>query len=146
MQAVSGRSMIITGVLALALSIVRPLSARADAVVDYSLPQTYSTALRLLRVDLNYEVTEKDEQAAYLLFRYRVPGEKRVVDGALELVEVDKHIKISVKITKMPEIHEQLLRDALLRKLREDYGSPRPPRRSSPPSKDAGADASAHGS
>jgi len=137
--------MIITGVVALALSFARPLAARADAVVDYSLPQTYSTALRLLRVDLNYEVTEKDEQAAYLLFRYQVPGEKRLVDGALELVEVDKHVKISVKIPKMPEIHEQLLRDGLLRKLREDYGSPHPSRRSPPPPKDARADASAHG-
>ena len=69
--------------------------ARADADTYYSLSQAFGTALRYLRVDLGFEVTEKDPEAAYLLFKYRVPGDpKREVAGAIELVKIDKRVRI----------------------------------------------------
>ena len=40
--------------------------ARVEAEAHYSKAQTYSAALRYLRVDLGYEVMEKDADAAYL--------------------------------------------------------------------------------
>lgn len=102
--------------------------ARADADTYYSLAQTFGAALRYLRVDLGFEVTEKDPDAAYLLFRYRVPGDpKREVAGAIELVKVDKRVRIFVKIPQMPQFHEQLLRDGLLKKLVQEYGEPARP-------------------
>lgn len=103
----------------------QPAKARADADTHYSLSQTFGAALRYLRVDLGFEVTEKDPEAAYLLFKYRVPGEpKREVPGALELVRLDKKVRIFVKIPQMPVLHEQLLRDGLLKKLAQEYGEP----------------------
>ncbi len=120
----------------------RPATARADADTHYSLAQTFGAALRYLRVDLGYEVTEKDPEAAYLLFKYRVPGEpKREVPGALELVKLDKKVRIFVKIPQMPVLHEQLLRDGLLRKLAQEYGeigrpNPEKPKNNAP---DAGS-------
>lgn len=107
----------------------RPATARADGDTHCSLSQTFGAALRYLRVDLGFEVTEKDPEAAYLLFRYRVPGEpKREVPGALELVKIEKKVRIFVKIPQMPVLHEQLLRDGLLRKLAQEYGEiARPP-------------------
>jgi hypothetical protein len=101
----------------------RTATARADADTHYSLSQTFGAALRYLRVDLGFEVIEKDPEAAYLLFRYRVPGDpKREVPGAIEFVKVEKKVRIFVKIPQMPVLHEQLLRDGLLRKLAQDYG------------------------
>lgn len=97
--------------------------ARADADTYYSLGQTFGAALRYLRVDLGFEVTEKDPESAYLLFKYRVPGDpKREVPGAIELVKVDKKVRIFVKIPQMPTLHEQMLRDGLLKKLVQDFG------------------------
>lgn len=116
--------------------------ARADGDTYCSLPQTFGAALRYLRVDLGLEVTEKDADAAYLLFRYRVPGEpKREVPGAIEFVRLDKKVRIFVKIPQMPVLHEQLLRDGLLKKLAQEYGdvgriSPEKPKNSNP---DAGS-------
>jgi len=94
-------------------------------------------------VDLGFEVTEKDSEAAYLLFKYRMPGDpKREVPGAIELVKIDKRVRIFVKIPQMPQLHEQLLRDGLLRKLAQEYGEvarpgPEKPKVSAP---DAGSD------
>lgn len=103
-------------------------TAKAAAQSPYSLKQTFGTTLRLLRVDLGLEVTEKDEEAAYLLFRYRADNDpKRVVEGAVELVALEHDVRVVVRIPALPEAHERLLRDKLVKKLREDYGEP--PRR-----------------
>jgi hypothetical protein len=122
-----------------------PALARADADTYCTLPQAFGAALRYLRVDLGFEVTEKDSEAAYLLFKYRVPGDpKREVSGAIELVKIDKRVRILVKIPQMPQMHEQLMRDGLLRKLAQEYGeavrpAPEKPKSTGP---DAGADSS----
>ena len=119
--------------------------ARADADTYYSLSQAFGTALRYLRVDLRFEVTEKDPEAAYLLFKYRVPGDpKREVAGAIELVKIDKRVRIFVKIPQMPQLHEQLLRDGLLRKLMQEFGEVAhpPPEKPKGAAPDAGSDSS----
>jgi hypothetical protein len=110
---------------ALFVTAAAPANAKAVAASPYSLQQTYGTALRLLRVDLGLEVTEKDEQAAYLLFQYRSSDDpKRVVAGAVELIALETEVRVVVKIPAIPEAHERLLRDRLVKKLREDYGEP----------------------
>lgn len=121
------------------------VQARAEADTYFTLSQAFGAALRYLRVDLGYEVTEKDPEAAYLLFKYRVPGDpKRDVAGAIELVKVDKKVRIYVKIPQMPQWHEQMLRDGLLKKLTQEYGDPAHPGGEKPKGvvPDAGSDAS----
>ena len=125
----------------------RTARARADADCYYTLPQVFGAALRYLRVDLGYEVLEKDPDAAYLLFRYRVPGDpKREVGGSVEIVRAERKVRIFVKIPQMPQLHEQLLRDGLLKKLAQEYGEPaRPaPEKPKPAAPDAGADGIPH--
>ncbi len=129
------------------LIIASTAKARAEADCAYSLPQVFGSALRYLRVDLGYDVTEKDPDAAYLLFRYRVPGDsKREVPGAIEIVKLDRKVRIFVKVPQMPQLHEQLLRDGLLKKMYQEYGEPSRPSTEKPkPSQpDAGADSSPH--
>lgn len=110
-------------------------SARVEGESLYTLAQTYSGALRYLRVDLGYEVTEKDPDAAYLLFRYSDAARaKRVTNGSIELVETDDRIRIFVHIPSMPGYYETMLRDGLLKKLKNEYGEP--PGREPPPKKD----------
>lgn len=122
--------------LALALAcfcLSGPARARVEAGSSYTKAQTFSGALRLLRVDRGYEVVEKDVDAAYVLFRYPLPGQKELANGALEVVETTAGVKVFVQLTRMPAYHETLLRDALLKKLREDYGPPPP--KAAPPAK-----------
>jgi len=108
-----------------------PLLAKAEATSPYTLGQTYGATLRMLRVDLGLEIIEKDPDASYILFRYRLLEDpKRVVDGAIELVELADRVKIVVKLHQLPESHERVLRDRLVKKLRDDYGEP--PKRRAP--------------
>jgi hypothetical protein len=121
-------------------------AARVEGSSEYSKAQTYSGALRYLRVDLGYEVTEKDPESAYLVFRYQPPGQPKGegVTGTLEIVDSGEHVRVFVRIPRMPEYHEVVLRDGLLRKLRDEYGPPVPRKPDKPDDKtppgDAGTD------
>lgn len=100
-------------------------NARTTANAAYTLTQAYSAALRYLRVDLDLEVTEKDPDAAYLLFEYRPANDpKRAVPASIELVSSQGVVRMVVNVSKLPAYHEQWLRDGLLRKLKDDYGDP----------------------
>src|SRR5450755_3334716 len=137
-------SQTLAGVLLAALILfTHSATARVGGACEYSKAQTYSGALRYLRVDLGYEVTERDPDAAYLIFRYQLPGQnKATATGTVEIVDADGHVKLFVQIPTMPEYHERVLRDGLVKKLHEEYGDP--PRKLPPPEKkpegDAGAD------
>jgi len=133
-----------------ALLVVGSARARVETDSGYTKLQTYSGALRYLRVDLGYEVLEKDPDAAYLIFRYgpgggatAPPNTKNAappnnVTGTVEIVATDSRVKIFVQIPKMPEYHERVLRDGLMRKLREEYGMPPPRTEKKPEPADAG--------
>ena len=98
--------------------------SRVEAQSLYSKAQTYNGALRYLRVDLGYEVTERDPEAAYLLFTYVPTGSGNPSQGAIEIVQTGERINVYVRLPRMPRYHEQVLTDGLLRKLREEYGEP----------------------
>src|SRR3954470_8600262 len=120
------------GVTAIVLAAVLFMAPRATARVggdsEYTKQQTYSAALRYLRVDLGYEVTERDPDAAYLIFRYQLPGQgKATATGTGEIVDADGHVKLFVQIPTMPEYHERVLRDGLVKKLHDEYGEPPQP-------------------
>lgn len=117
-------------------ALVCQAAARSEGESKFTLKQTYSTALRYLRVELGFEVVERDPDAAYLLFRYIHPGAgKRIVEASIEMVQTKDLVRVVVRIPAMPSYHEQMVRDGLLRKLSEDYGEPPPPRESPPPKK-----------
>ena len=103
-----------------------PAGARVDGGSSYSKAQTYSGALRYVRVDLGDEVVEKDPEAAYLIFKYAAPGgaKNSSVTGTLEVVEANGGVKRFVSMPRMPEYYERVFRDGLLKKLRDEYGAP----------------------
>lgn len=91
----------------------------------YSRAQTYSAAVRFIRVDRGFEIFEQDRETGYVLFKYR--SDDHVSNGSIEVLQVGEHVKVVVQLPRMPEYHEQVLTDGLQRKLREEYGEP--PRR-----------------
>jgi hypothetical protein len=122
----------------------------ADARVAYDSPytyeQTFGTALRLVRVDLGFKVTEKDQDAGYLIFEYTSPeGGKRSSNGSIELARGKDGVHVTVQLPQMPSYHEQVLLDELVKKLQTDHGEPpKRPKPAPPPAEaDAGADVDA---
>jgi hypothetical protein len=104
-----------------------PAAARVEAQSEYTKAQTFSGALRYLRVDLGYEVTEKDDAAAYLLFKYPTIGKRDASSqGSIEVIEAGSAVRVFVQMPQAPEYQERMLRDGLLRKLQQEYGAPPP--------------------
>ena len=112
----------------------------------YGYERTWNAALRLVRVDNGWKITEKDENNGYLLFEYAAPQSSKATAGSLELVrgrETEALVSVLVQLPKMPHYHEQVILDALASKMRREYGDPpeprpAPSRREAP---DAGANA-----
>jgi hypothetical protein len=137
-------------VFALAVSVALAMTALgADAKSAFESPygyeRTWNAALRLVRVDNGWKVTEKDDQSGYLLFEYRSPESTKSTPGSLELVRGsgrDGSVSVLVQLAQMPHYHEQVILDALASKMRREYGDPPVHRRSDDTPPDAG-DASA---
>lgn len=119
-------------------------SAKSTYESPYGYERTWNAALRLVRVDNGWKVTEKDDQNGYLLFDYRPPTDNKAYPGSMELVrgrEPDGAVSVLVQLPAMPQYHEQALLDELAAKMRREYGDPPLHRRPDPPPIDAGADA-----
>lgn len=128
---------------AVVLAPTSPASAKGAYDSAYGFDRTWNAGLRLVRVDLRFKVTEKDDANGYLLFDYTSPESgKKAVPGSMEFIRgSDGSVRVVVQIAQMPGYHEQVLVDSLQRKLRREYGDP--PKRTPPPvvtPKDAGPD------
>jgi hypothetical protein len=120
-------------------------SAKSSFESPYTLTQTYNAALRLVRVDLGLTVTERDPSAAYILFDYKsTESGRRVAPGSIEMLEAGRAVKVVVQLGQMPRYHEQVMSDALAKKLRDEYGEPAP-RGNQHEVADAGADGASSG-
>jgi hypothetical protein len=120
------RVLALAGAAAL-LSWTAPAGARLEVSSPYTKAQTYSGALRYLRVDLGYEVVERDPDAAYLIFQFVPSGKSAATHGSIEVIEVEDQIRVIVQLPELPEYREAMLRDGLVTKLATEYGAP-PPR------------------
>lgn len=120
--------------LLLAFSHIREAQAGSSTELRYTQSQIFSGALRYLRIDLGYEITEKDPEAAYLLFTYTPQGRKDPTFGAVEIVATQQAVRLIIKLPQLPSYQEAMIRDGLIRKLREEYGAEPP--RPAPPKED----------
>jgi hypothetical protein len=137
------------GVLVAALIAATAPGANAKSTYEspYGYERTWNAAMRLVRVDNGWKVTEKDETNGYLLFEYASPENAKATAGSLELVrghDPEASVNVLVQLPQMPHYHEQVILDALASKMRREYGDPplhRPQQPSAPRElPDAGAD------
>ncbi len=102
-------------------------SARSDYDSSYGYDRTWNAALRMVRVDMGFKVTEKDEQSGYLLFEYKSPEGRNASPGTIEFVrsrDPDAPVRVIVQLAQMPRYHEQLMVDTLAKKMHQEYGDP----------------------
>jgi hypothetical protein len=111
----------------LALALLRSPDASASAVYSsgYTFDQTFATSVRLLHVDMGFKILEKDKDLGYILFEYTSPESgKRKMNGSIEIAETKTGTNVSVQVPEMPQYHEQMIIDDLVKKLQKDYGPP----------------------
>lgn len=110
--------------------------ARYSGEITYSYEQTWQAAVRMIRVDLQCPITDRDEELGFVLFEYRNAG--RSFPGSLEVVRTTdargvEHVRVTVQVNAMPSYVERMVFERLTRKLREDFGESRSRRRPQPP-------------
>ncbi len=116
-----------------------PADAKATYESPYGFDRTWNAAIRLVRVDNGWKVTEKEESSGYILFDYRSPESSKVSPGSIELVKAQSPegtVSVLVQLPQMPHYHEQVLLDALSSKMRREYGDPPERRKLEPPSQE----------
>lgn len=116
-------------VLSLFLALPPSLEAKTVRELSYRYNQIWSTAIRFLRVDNHFPISEKDKKSGYIMFDYVENGRKS--PGSLEIiptvVEGRKVVLTRIRIGSLPSYVEALLLDKLGRKLRDEYGqAPKP--------------------
>jgi hypothetical protein len=130
------------GVTIALLSATIMASATATYESHYGYERTWNAAVRLVRVDNGWKVTEKDDANGYLLFEYRSSESLKSTSGSFELARglgPAEPVRVVVRLSQMPRYHEQVLIDALAAKMAREYGPPPP--HPPIPTAEAGADA-----
>ena len=119
--------LLVTGAIAITAGLA---DAKSTLESPYGYDRTWNAALRLVRVDNGWRITEKDDSNGYLLFDYASPesgGKKKTTPGTLEVVrgrDSDSPVSVLVQLPEMPHYHEQVMLDALASKMRREYGDP----------------------
>ena len=118
--------------LAVAAAIVmtgQDASARSAYESTYGYDRTWNAALRLVRVDLGFKITEKDETTGYIMFDYKSPESRTASPGSMEFIhskDPQAPVRVVVQLAQMPRYHEQVLVDSLAKKLHTEFGDPPP--------------------
>jgi hypothetical protein len=135
----------VAGIAAAAALALTALVAQAKSTYEspYGYDRTWNAAMRLVRVDNGWKVTEKDDASGYILFEYKSPESTKATPGSMELVrrrDVDAPVTVVAQLPQMPHYHEQVLLDALAIKMRREYGDPPPHKKAPQPEPEGGAD------
>jgi len=104
-------------------------SARSSRDLAYQSEVAWMAAVRLLRVDLGFQIVERDQDARFVLFQYvegqqSHPGSMEIVERTLEDGRIG--VRVVVAVPALPTYVELNLIDRLERKLREEVGPPAP--------------------
>lgn len=126
-------ALLVTVVLSL-VGLAEPASARRESTLRYPSSLVWTTAVRMIRVDYESPITEKDKEEGYFLFEFAAEGKAH--PGSFEVIGDDENgVRVVVQIPAMPSYVEQMLIDKLERKLSQDYGAPRETKKPAPDKK-----------
>lgn len=122
--------------ISMTFALLSPARSQAKETAEFrhSYEQVWGAAIRLIRVDQDYPIKDRDQEIGYFLFDYRDDG--RTYPGSVELVRIEDQgggpIRAVIQIPAMPSYIERMLLDKLKRKLMDEYGEPLPPPKKKP--------------
>ena len=129
--------------LLMAAAAPAPARAKRELTLNYPYARVWTAAVRLMRVDFECNITEKDKDDGYFLFEY--PDRGKTYPGSMELVASKRDdieaVIIVLKLPAMPSYVEAMILERLTRKLEQEFGPPKEAKRPADqaPSKDGGA-------
>lgn len=121
----------------LALGLLTPLTGHAKREQTFSYPysRVWTAAVRLMRVDFEANITEKDRDDGYFLFEY--PERGKNVPGSMELVAQkqgeNEAVRVVLQIPSMPTYVENMILERLAKKLEQEFGAPKEAKKPEPP-------------
>ncbi|RJO66478.1 MAG: hypothetical protein C4523_12390 [Myxococcales bacterium] len=120
------RILVIVIVAALSLMLCEiPLWAKSRDRVAESFDVLWSAAVRLIRVDKNWKIVDKDKETGFIIFEYQSKESSSqasveiLKDAAPEEKNVSRFV-VQVSIPSASSIEERLLIDELKRKIQEE--------------------------
>jgi hypothetical protein len=121
--------------LAVVLFWVGGAQARREQSYSYPFSRVWTAAVRLVRIDFESTISEKDKDSGYFLFGF-TDGAKSY-PGSVEVVRVQsgsggESVRVIIQVPAMPSYVEQMMLDRLGRKLGQDYGPPPVPKAQAP--------------
>jgi len=114
--------------LAIVTLLAAPALAKSSKDVPYSVAESFSSALRFVRIDRGCKVTDKDPDAAFITWECK--DEDKTLRGSLEIFRATErqngHETVRLQVTLGDEPHYTELRflELLERKLRDERGTP----------------------
>jgi hypothetical protein len=115
---------------------VAPAFAKSKRTASYKYELVWPAAVRHLRVSEGFKITEKDNDAGYVIFEFEDDGD--TYSGAFELIRTKdfagrQAVDMALSMAGRPSYMELGVLDRLLQKLRDELGNP--PRVKKPPKK-----------
>jgi hypothetical protein len=108
--------------------------ARREQTFRYPFARVWSATLRMMRVDYESPITEKDIESGYFLFTYPQDGKEN--PGSAELVRTMEagveSVRVVIQVPALPTYVEQMMLDRLRRKLAQEFGDPTPGKKPKP--------------
>lgn len=115
--------------------------ARREATFNYPYSRVWTTAIRLMRVDFEAQITEKDKDDGYFLFEFPDRGKSHA--GSMELIASHKDdvetVRVVLTIQALPTYVESMLMERLAKKLVQEFGPPPERKPEKRPAPDNGA-------
>jgi hypothetical protein len=125
-------------------ALASPALARRDATFNYAFARVWTAAVRLVRVELECPITEKDKDDGYFFFEYT--NQNKAYPGTVELVSVQteagEQVRVIVQVPAMPSYVEAMILDRLGKKLEKEFGvgsAPKAPQPAEKPDPKPGA-------
>ncbi|HMI93242.1 MAG TPA: hypothetical protein VK509_17850 [Polyangiales bacterium] len=110
------------------------VQARREQSFRYPFARVWSAAMRMMRVDYESPITEKDVESGYFLFTFPQNGKEN--PGSAELVRTleggVESVRVVMQVPALPNYVEQMMLDRLKRKLSEEFGDPTPTKKPKP--------------
>lgn len=89
--------------------------------------RVWTAAIRLLRVDLECPISEKEREDGYFFFEYS--DRSKTYPGSVELVSLQDNgtdkVRVIVTVPAMPAYVEAMILEKLGRKLEQEFGPPK---------------------
>lgn len=106
-------------------------------ILSYPFDQVWPTTIRYLRIDRGFALSDRDEEAGYILFEFPLDGE-RSGRGSIEmfaLTDASGRPSVSVAVnTGAGPVHlPNSILDGIAAKVRAERGQPAPPPKHDPP-------------